>query len=269
MASALLDIPFFQLLAEEHRQWLAAFNPQYLRNWEKNLVANEESALAEARIRRILQDYRLTVEPNEDLIGSRQQPDFRCLFGDYKFYVEVTSISIATATVKAGIETNGTRWTSSDNLNVAVVAKCKQKARQCSDLDAPVLLAVATFNARAAMDFKKPPATWLLTGQTVLAWDVDVQSSGKAKDAYETTTLESAAFLRHDGSEEIEIARKSISGVLLCGLGSEKPRLIGVLNPAPARPFDPAILSEIEFGQVEIDQASGHLRVSWTEGNDE
>ncbi len=269
MADILLDSPFFQSLADEHRQWLAAFDPQYLANWEKNLRAEEESALAEARIRRILQGYRITVEPNEDLTGSRQQPDFRCFAGDYKFYIEATSISIATATVKAGIEINGNRWTSSDNLNDAVVAKCKQKARQCSNLDAPALLAVATFNTRAAMDFENPPVGWLLTGQTMLAWDIDVHGGGKAGDAYETTALESAAFLRPDGSEEIEIARKSISGVLLCGLGSERPRLIGVLNPGPARPFDPAILSEIEFGQVEIDRASGQLRVSWTGGSDE
>jgi hypothetical protein len=270
MGAALLDIAFFQSLADEHRQWLAAFDPRYLRNWRKNLSADEESALAEARIRRILQCCHVIVEPNEDLIGTRQQPDFRCFAGDYQFYVEVTSISIETATVKAGIEIDGSRWTTSDSLNVAVVAKCKQKAKQCSNLDAPAVLAVATFNAKAAMaSFNRPLATWLLTGQTMLAWNIDAGTGIEVGDAYEFTSLESAAFLRPDGSEEIEIARKSISGVVLCGLGSETPRLIGVLNPGAARPFDASVLSDISFGQVQIDTGSGELRVSWIGGNEQ
>ena len=82
--------------------------------------------------------------------------------------------------------------------------------------------------------FNRVFATWLLTGETMLAWDIDYAVGTTSGDAYEYTRLNSAAFLRPDGSDEIELARRSISGVLLCGLGSETPRLIGVLNPGPS-----------------------------------
>jgi hypothetical protein len=64
MTSSNLSKPFKVKLTKEHHAWLSAFNPLYLANWENILNTDEESALAEAGVRRLLQSYDITVEPN-------------------------------------------------------------------------------------------------------------------------------------------------------------------------------------------------------------
>jgi len=270
VATSLLGNPFFDQLAAEHRVWFSPFDPRYLCNWERLLNADEEAAFAEARVRAILQGYGITVEPNEDLTGASQQPDFRCFAGADKFYVEVACIPIAVATEKTGIPDGPHGFSPFCPLNDAIFAKCRGKAAQCKDLDAPTLLAIGTFHSFAAMSsFKKPVVNWVLTGEAEIAWDIDMRTGRQAGETYQITELHSAAFLRPDATQKVWYARSSISGLLLCGLGSEQPRVLGVLHPKPARPFDPAVLPHVEFGQVVIDRASRQLHVAWPQGGDE
>ncbi len=155
-------------------------------------------------------------------------------------------------------------------MTEAVFAECVNKAPQCGGLDAPALVAVGTFHATAAMiGFKKVLVRGMLTGKTQMTWDIDIQTGQQVGDTYETTALQAAAFLKPDKTQEVGFARSSISGVLLCGLGTEPGQCLGVLHPNPARPFDPALLPGIEFGEVEIDRGSGQLRVRWSGGSDD
>ena len=262
--------PYWDELADEHRKWLSAFDPQYTRNWEKLLNADDEAAMAEARVRHILQGYGIVVEPNEDLAGDTRRPDFRCSSALEKFYVEVTCISKEMATAKTGIPDEPHGVTPFRPLNDAVFAKCKGKASQCGNLDGPALLVVGTFHTFAAMaSFDRPAVDWLLTGKPKMAWDIDMRTGKQVGDDYQVTELYSAAFLRPDKTQEVGFARSSLSGLLLVGLGSEPPRMIGVLHPNPACPFDPSVLPQIEFGQVELDRQSRQMQVSWPGGNDD
>jgi hypothetical protein len=269
-----LDIhnPHWLQLAEEHRQWLGAFDPQYLSNWEKLLNADSEPALCEASVRRWLQSLGVAVEPNEKLTGKCGGPDYRCSVQKRHFYIETTCITIATATRKVGIADGPQPFTpiSVWGMTEAVFAECVNKAPQCGGLDAPALVAVGTFHATAAMlGFKKVLVTGLLTGKTQMTWDIDTETGQQVGDTYETTALQAAAFLKPDKTQEVGFARSSISGVLLCGLGTEPGRCLGVLHPNPARPFDPTLLPGVEFGEVGIDRGSGQLRVRWPGGSDE
>lgn len=54
VARSLLGHRFYDDLAAEHRNWLSPFQPQYLANWEEVLNQDQESALAEAGVRRLL-----------------------------------------------------------------------------------------------------------------------------------------------------------------------------------------------------------------------
>lgn len=258
-------------LADEHRQWLSQFDPQYLANWEKLYAADYEAALTEAGVRRLLQRHEVTVEPNEKLTGACGGPDFCCTAGEWHFYVEVTCISIDTAERKSGIEV-GPREFSPFNLmgmTEAIFAECQNKAPQCANLDGPALVAVGTFHSTAAMvGFDKVLVNCVLTGKTKMAWDINIQT-GEESETYQVTELKAAAFLRPDKAQEVDFARNSISGVLLCAVGLGSMRTLGVLHPNPARPFDPALLPKIEFGQVEIDRSSKQLRVHWPGGNDD
>lgn len=272
MADVLLESPFYQSLAEEHRHWLAAFDPQYLANWEKNLRADEESALAEAGVRRLLQGYGVQVEPNEELTGAEQRPDFHCESNGSGFEVEVTHISIEKATEVTGLPDDptvnlGERPPTSEDiyrirpLNRPVFWACVAKAKQCADAPYPSVLAVATFHYGATVFcFDKCHINELLTGVTHMRISLD---SGSAGEAYHVTEVDLAAFLRPDSSERVGFGRNSISALLLCGLKTRPPTIIGVLHPNPARPFNPANLPHIEFGEVAIDRNAGQLRVTW------
>ena len=270
MAALSWPNPFLDQLADEHRNWLSPFDLQYLRNWERLLNADDEAAMVEARVRGILQGYGIVVEPNEDLTGAQQQPDFRCMAGATEFYVEVTCISKDVATAKTGIPDESHGLTACRSLNDAIFSACRGKAGQCGNVDGPALLAVGTFHTFAAMhSFKRPVVDWLLTGEPKMAWNIDMRTGEQVGDDYQVTDFYSAAFLRPDKTQEVGVARSSISGLMLCGLGSDPPRLIGVLHPNPAHAFDPSVLPDVEFGHVELDRQSRRLHVSWPGGSDD
>ncbi len=266
MISSFRDNAFCDNLAAEHRTWLLGFDAGYLRNWENGLSSNEEAAFAEAWVRRLLQLYGITVEPNEDLTMKDRRPDFRCFSGDRKFYAEVTCIMIERATAKTGISMEATGEACPFRpLNKAVFSKCRQKAqrKQCADLDAPVLVAIGTFQGFAGMDLDdKDFVSSLLTGESKIAWNSDLRNGRPAAESFGMTDFDGAVFLHRDATGEVGYVRNSISGLLLWRV-IEPPRVLGVLHPNPVRPFDPAILPQVEFGQVDIDWASRNMRVVW------
>ena len=141
---------------------------------------------------------------------------------------------------------------------------CVGKAKQCADAPYPTLLAVVTFHYGATVFcFDKSDISELLTGVTHMRVSLNTGPDRKAGEAYYATEFCSAVFLRPDSSERVGFARNSISALLLCGLKTRPPKTIGVLHPNPARPFNPANLPQIEFGEVAIDRNAGQLHVTW------
>jgi len=262
---SLLASEYFCQLVAEHSAWLRNFDPQHLANFEKLLNGDCEAALAEAATRRFLESHSIAVSPAEDLSGKRSRPDFHCSASHEQFYVEVTCISIE----KAIRETNlpfpncpGARGYSS--LNDAIWAACKGKAVQCANLDHPALVAVTTFHASASMlCFSKTHLSMLLTGTTMLSWNIDTLTFEQVGETYESTSLHSAAFLIPDRNSEIGYARSCISGLLLCGFGTLPGKVRGIAHPNPARPFNPQLLTGVPFGHVEIDRETKQLRTRW------
>jgi hypothetical protein len=269
MAHTLQPSPYWDDLEAEHRIWLSAFDSQYLRNWEKMRNGNREAGLCEAGVRRLLQEHSITVEPNEELTGSEQRPDYRCTHPEESFLVEVTCIMIDSVAEESGLpypskpHCGGYR-----HLNDAIFKTCKGKAPQCGNASQPTLIAVGTFHSAASvLCFQRKFADMLLCGETNISWMVDTQTGRGVGDSYQTTKLYSAPFLRPD--QQLSEARTSISGVLLCGFGIAPPRVLGVLHPGAIRPFNHRLLSGIDFGEVQVDRVSGKLSTSWTGGTDE
>ena len=255
----------FQKLEAEHRNWLSAFDAGYLRNWESLLNDREEAAFAEAGVRRLLQEHCITVEPNEDLANSEKRPDFRCFAGRYEFYVEVTNISIDSATQTTGIPHQGSIEAHPFSISPRrIFWKTVNKEAQCDGVDAPALVAVTTFHGFAAKLWcTRIFMNWLLIGETKLARPIDVRTGNRVGDACQVTELKSAPFL--DEASEDWFARESISGLLVCHPAMNDLPILGGLHPKPVRPFDPAILPQVEFGQLTIDRTSGKLTVVWPE----
>jgi len=221
-------------------------------------------------MRRFLQRSNVTVYPNEDLTGAEQRPDFRCAYVGDTFYVEVTCISTTKATEETGLNPEKPGSTNYRPLNDSVFEACRAKAPQCGNLDNPALVAVCTFHGPAAMlSFSKGRVDMLLTGETKITWNIDIQTGSQVGETFQSTDFRSAAFLRPNKQNGFGFARNSISGLLLCGVGFEPPNVVGILHPNPARPFRPQVFPHTAFCEVQIDNASGTLSTTWIGGGDE
>ncbi len=270
MTSVPVAGPAWDALVEEHRGWLAGFHPQHGRFWEQSLLDDFEAALCEAAVRRLIERDGCVVEPNVDLVGTgtggaERRPDFHCTRGAHQFLAEVTCISIEKATEVSGLPHPFVPGVPRNYgpLNDLIFKKCPKKNGQASRATLPTLLAVGTLHDHASMIcICEKFADMLLTGTTMIAWDVNVETGEGVGDAYQTTALRSATFLRPQ-EHSIREARTSLSGLLMCGLGIMPPRVVGILHPYADRPFDPRLLPGIRFGQIQIDHASGQLRTSW------
>ena len=229
---------FLDNLKAEHSEWLVLFNDQYLRNWENLLSSDNEAAMTEAYVRRILQQHGVTVEPNEDLTGNTRQPDFKCQKEGYKFYVEVTCINIEKVVKETGLPHHlpDHKARHYSLLNDAFWDACKRKASQCGNCDASVIIAVGTFHYRASCTcLAKPHVEMLLTGETSIACNLDTKKGSVVGAPYQITGLRSAVFLNNSG-----FARDSISALLVCGLGAEPPTILGIRHPNPKHSFKTA-----------------------------
>lgn len=260
---------YLRELEREHGQWLAEFEPQYFRNFKKLRNADFEAAMTEASVRRHMQRLAIAVEPSEDLTGKIQRPDFLCTTrSKEKFYVEVTCISIQKVVEETGLPyptESGARHYSP--LNDAFWSACKGKASQCSNLDHPALVAIGTHHTAASMIcIDEPKVDMLLTGTTMISWNMDTRSGSQVGNTYLSTNLHSAAFIRPDTSEGIRFARSSISGLLLYGFGIEPPKALGILHPNPARKFNRPNLAGIPFCEVNIDGTNGTFSTRWDRG---
>lgn len=270
MAFAPEGNPNFDDLAAEHQAWLAPFDGQYLRNWEKLAKSDREDALIEAAIRRVLQSHGVVVEPNEDLTGTVQKPDFRCAVGDRMFCVEATCISTEKATEITGLADGANGAGRPTSLVEKIERICQKKAKQCSNQDVPVLVAIGTFHAVASMfSFSPPYPDMLLTGMTTQTVTIDRETLKAVGGVKLDSELESAAFLRWKDAQGIEFARSSISGLLLVGAAIKPAFVVGLLHPNPARRFDLACLPRINFREVKVLGESGQLRLQWSAGRAE
>lgn len=216
---------FLDELEAEHRAWLAPFDGQYLRNWEKLRDADYEAAMMEASVRRILQQRSVTVKPNEDLTGDTRQPDLVCEKDGERFYVEVTCIRIEKVVEETGLpHPSDERARNYRSLTDAFWGACKRKAKQCGTPDRPSIVAVGTFHEKASVIcVEKPHLEELLTGETKIAWNIDRRTGSAVGDPYQTTELRSAAFLCFESDKDVGFARSSISALLVCNPGVDPP----------------------------------------------
>lgn len=256
-----------QQLIQEHCHWLSAFDAQHLRNWQKLLNADAEAAMCEAAVRGLLEENGNQVEPNEDLTGSNQSPDFRCTQAGKTFFVEVTCLSIdkvTEVTALPHLPPKESRASHFGLLNDAFFNACRQKTPQCARLGHPALVAVGTFHFQAScLCFLQGHLEQLLTGQELITFNIDTRTGGAVGEGYLSTQLRSATFLRPDPNAGMDHARNPVSGMLLCGFGCNSPNVHGVLHPDPVNVFDRSLLPHIEFCRLKPAYGEGQLSTEW------
>lgn len=248
-----------------HREWLAGYDPQHRADWDRLLNADPEAAICECNVRALLADHGCEVQPNVDVTEDGKSPDFICHQDGQPFYVEVTSISIEVATQKTALShlpSSGAQHYG--NLNNTIFNECRQKTPQCVALNHPSLVAVGTQHFQAScLCIQRKNIEMLLTGEALIAWNVDVRDGGAVGEPYQVSHLKSATFVRPSGEGEMEHARCPVSGMLLCGFGCEPWRVLGLLHPNPAREFDRCLLSGIEFCRLADGYESGTMSTEW------
>lgn len=246
-------------------KWIEQFDIRHARAWAHQYNADPEAAMCEAMYWDVLICCGATVEPNADLTGAQKAPDFVCWKDGTKFYVEVTCIRMDTVTKHTGLQhvPNGGASQYS-HLNDVIFGEATSKTPQCANLDSPCVLAVGIFHFSASMlCVKKVFAEWLLTGETSLAWNFDTRLGRAVGQPFQTTNFKSASFLRPGGLYGVEPARQPISALMVAGFGCERPPVLGVLHPAPAREFDPALLARIPFCRLKTDIRSARIYTEW------
>lgn len=256
----------YSQLIDEHREWLGGFDGERLKQWEKLLNANAEAALCEAATRKLLVGHGCDVEPFEDRASGGV--DFKCSKKGNTFYVEATCITKEVASDKSGLThlPQSNKTACYEFLTRTIWQELSNKTSQCSGLDAPCIVAIGTFHLRAGCRcFRDLGAEDLLTGKTYITQVVDTRRGKAVGEAYQSSKLESAAFIRPDKNSPnfFEYARCPISAVLLCSFGADPIETRGILHPEPNNPFNRDLLSDIKFCRLADGYKHGSLKVEW------
>jgi len=248
-----------------HRDWLRAFGKQRLEKWQKLLGIDPEAAICEASTRLFLSEQSVSVQPYEDLSGGG--PDFLCCRNDMTFYVEVTCVTKEKVTAKSRLNDQPMGATYYELLTDVFLGELCNKVPQCSNLDAPCIVAIGTLHRQgAAKCFGKHAVEDLLTGTPRITMRFDPERGRGVGEPYESTNLEDSAFIRFDKTSrgQVECARNPISAVFLCAFGYCSAKVVGALHPNPNRNFDRNLLPYIEFGRLaEGYRETGQFKVEW------
>jgi hypothetical protein len=256
-------------IVDAHRGWLIHFDSAHGRRWEQLLASNEGAGLCEACVRELLQQHEVEVSPSED--PATGGPDFGCSAGGHRFYVEATCLTMDVVTKRTGlnarfVENAGPRCY--DDLTALVQRETVKKTPQCSNLDAPCLLAVGTFHYEGSgLCRDEMHVQHVLTSKTGISMAFDTERGEAVGDMISSTDGRLSSVVR-PGATEVEAARRPISGILLCGFGCEFSGegwpVRGALHPDAARPFPRELLPDIRFCELAPGYEQGVLTVKWT-----
>ncbi len=251
-----------------HIEWLESYSHERAEKWKDLLGSNPEAAICEACVRDSLAQHVDEIQPNEDL--SHGGPDFLCRLSNQYYYVEVTCITIESATQVSELPHSPPRNSNASAYRYLLTEKIRgelvNKTPQCSRLDHPCVLAIGTLHSQAGphcMD--EHAAKEVLTGTTHIAAKISTKTGGMVGKPYNAADLRDSSFIRPAKTESISIeeARKTISAVLLYSLWYDPYQVIGLLHPKPNKPFPRELLSGIKFGKLKDGYDEGILEVEW------
>jgi len=248
-----------------HRSWLNLFDKRRGGRWKQLLKSDPEAAICEASMRQLLSEHGITVEPYESLGAGG--PDFICKREGKSFFTEVTCVKMEKVTSRTNLADKPTGGGFYGSLTDVFLSELCNKVTQCSDSNAPCVVAISTLHFQGgALCFGKRAAEDLLTGTTKITWKYNAQRGQAIGDPYESTSLQDSAFIRFvkGASGKIEFARNPVSAVILCAFRPDPAKVVGALHPNPNHQFERSLLLNIEFGRiVQGSWDTGCLKVEW------
>lgn len=225
-------------------------NEQYavhFAQFKKRYQADRKSAEAEAIMFSLLRAEKLNPDVFEN--PGTGGPDFRCnLSSGESFLVEVTSLDSTSVSKKSGLplKMDGAGGGAYGLITEKLLSAAKNKAGQLGGHGLPGVLAITSQYDFAGLLLDRMAAEYLMTS----APQINVPLDGRPH--YITTDLRNAVFcntglLDASGNPIISPRRQSISAILLIAIHPRESRVVGLLHPEPASPFDPYWLPRVPY----------------------
>lgn len=223
---------------------LAGHCTQFLKR-EKN---DPKAAQAEAVVFSWLRAEKLEPHLFED--AGTGGPDFCCTdSGSNRFLIEATSLDSKMVTERSGrpAEITGPGGRAFALITDKLKAKAQSKAPQLAGHGLPTALAITSDHAFAGMLLDGLAAEYLMTS----APQINVPLNGGPH--YMSTDLRHSVFQRAtgildaSGTPIIKSSLKSIGAILLIAIDHREMRIVGLLHPDAAAPFNPQWLPMIPF----------------------
>jgi len=248
-----------------HRAWLTAYGRARRERWEGMLESQPEAALVEGGVCGFLQKSVGSVEPNED--PDSGGPDFACMQGGERFYVEATCVTIEAGTRATGVDAGQCGGGFGRAITGVIRNEVSNKAKQCAGVtDAPCLLAIGTLHSEVGRLFRDElQVPSVLTSDTKITCAFDPTTGEAVGESRLSTDLSRSAFIKKSNShgELVAPVRRTISGIVLVDLYWKSLNVLGVLHVDAARPFNRQLLPNVKFYRLRGRYASGDLEGEW------
>ncbi len=244
---------------------LADYCSQFQKRKSRDLSAAQAEAVVSSWLRAAELDTRIFEDPGTG------GPDFCVTHSDTdRFLVEATSLDSDKVAERSGlpaqiIESGGAAfgW-----ITEKLKAKAQSKAKQLSGRGVATVLAITSNHAFASELMGELTAEYLMTSEPQFNVPVD---GGRE---YMTTDLQNSVFLRparpldDSGAPNIEFALRSISAILLIAVCHCTSRIVGLLHPHGANPFNPHWLPMVPFVKFSGTVSHTNITTEWVQDED-
>lgn len=228
--------------------------------------SDPKAAQAEAVVFSWLRAEKL--EPNLFEDAGTGGPDFCCTHsGIDRFLVEATSLDSEMVSERSGLpaEITGRGGGAFALITEKLKAKAQSKAAQLAGHGMPTVLAITSDHAFASTLMDKLAAEYLMTS----APQVNVPIGGGLH--YMSTNLKDSVFQRATGVLDasgvpiIKPALRSIGAILLIAYDHREMRIVGLLHPDAAKPFNPQWLPPIPFVKFAGGFSHTNIATEWVQ----
>lgn len=210
------------------------------------------------------------------LIGERLEPkvledastggaDFECVSYGERFVVEVTALGDDAVTKSSGIsdDLSGARAQYVD-LNAMLLqlrSRVSGKVKQVRSYALPAVVVIASAHPAACISSSAGGIVEFMTGGSSIA--IPVGPQGATGEAFSSTALREAAFLRVNGEQSVELCRRELSAILMLTISLNGCRAMGMLHPEPHYPLPPYAFLEVPFARIKWPMTDDLLVVEW------
>jgi hypothetical protein len=273
MAQAVLDKgDTLQDVLENYRCYLSRNRDlaDHCTQFMKRESSDPKAAEAEAIVFSWLRAEKLTPQIFED--AGKGGPDFCCNPDtSSSFLVEATSLDSEMVAERSSLpaQITGPGGGAYSLITEKLKAKAQGKARQLSGHGLPTVLAIVSDHACASILLDELAAEYLMTS----APQINVPVGG-GRPTYMSTDLRHSVFQRptgildSSGAPIIKSSLRSIGAILLVATYHREMRIVGLLHPDAANPFNPQWLPMIPFVKFTGMFSHTNIATEWVQDND-